>query len=302
MNKKISLLLPTRARTELLKRLFQSLVDNTQDLNDLEIVLCIDDDDFQSHSIEDSRLNIIKVIGPRSTMGDYNTKCLKRSSGDVIILLNDDLTIETAGWDQIILNLALSIPDEIFLAYPNDTESQGRMSTFPILSRKTCDILSDPYPRAYEALYIDHHILDIFIRLKHLGKNRRYYLNNIIFKHNHFINGEIRPDASYFHKNRFSDSIAFLSLHHLRQVSAKRLLSEIEGKPLPKLPHLINYKKPPANLGQAFELYFSAILRDYGLPLSRRFILFIGYLKYFAAMKSGMTFLKRKSYELYGRH
>jgi hypothetical protein len=45
---------------------------------------------------------------------------------------------------------------------------------------------------------------------------------------------------------------------------------------------------------------FSVFLQDHGLPLRRRLILFIGFLKYYAAMKSGMIFLKRKSYEIYG--
>jgi glycosyltransferase involved in cell wall biosynthesis len=300
MNKKISFLLPTRGRPDLLKRLFQSIVDTTHDLKSVEIILCLDDDDLQSQHIDDPRLNIVKLIGTKSTMGDYNTKCLNRSTGDIIILLNDDLTLETPGWDRIISDFALTIPDGIFMAYPNDTESRQHMCTFPIMSRKTCEILSNPYPQEYEALHIDQHIFDIFIRLKHLGKNRMFYFDNVIFKHNHFINGDVRPDASYSHKKRLPDAMVFISLRHLRQVSAQRLLSSIEGRSLPAVSHCVVIEKPPANLLQAIFKYFTVFFRDYGLPLSRRFILFAGFLKYYAAMVSGLNFLKRKSYTLYG--
>ncbi len=300
MNKKISFLLPTRDRAHLLKRLFQSIVDTTYDLENVEIIMCMDDDDSQSHLIDDPRLNIVKLIGAKSTMGDYNTRCLNHSSGDIIMLVNDDLTIETRGWDKIIFDLASTIPDKIFMFYPNDTESRGRMCTFPIMSRKTCEILCNPYPREYAALYIDQHIFDLFIRLKHLGKNRIFYFDHVIFKHNHFINGDVRTDASYSHKKRLPDAMAFISLCHFRQVSAQRLLSSIEGHAQPGLPHHVVLEKSPANLLHAIYKYFSVFFKDYGLPLNRRFILFTGFLKYYAAMESDLTFLKRKSYELYG--
>ena len=174
------------------------------------------------------------------------------------------------------------------------------MCTFPIMTRKTCEILSDPYPKEYDALYIDQHILDIFIRLRHLGENRIFYLENVVFEHNHFINGDVRPDASYLHKKRFSDSMAFISLRHMRQNSAQRLKSAIEGRTLPeKLSSQSSLAKLPGNLFEAFLIYFSVFFQDHGLPLRRRLILFIGFLKYYAAMKSGISILKRKSYEIY---
>ena len=301
MNPKISFLLPTRGRPELLRRLFQSIVDTTHDPDNIEIVMCLDEDDLQSQRIEEPRLNIVKLLGTRSTMGVYNTKCLNHSSGDIIILLNDDLVMETPSWDRIISDFALTIPDGIFMAYPNDTETRQHMCTFPIMSRKTCEILLKPYPLEYEALYIDQHIFDIFIRLKHLGKNRMFYLDNLIFKHNHFINGDVRSDASYAHKKRFPDAMVFISLRHMRQVSARRLLSSIESQSLPVLPHHVVIEKVPASLPEAIFKYFNVFFRDYGLPFRRRFILFAGFLRYYAAMEIGLAFLQRKSYTLYGR-
>lgn len=300
MNHKISLLLPTRGRPYLLKRLFQSIVDHTTDLDNLEVILYMDDDDTNSHCIDDHRLNIVKVIGPRSSMGVYNTICLDHSSGEIIMLMNDDLTICTPGWDQIIINLFSSISDGIFMAYPKDTDAGRMMSTFPIMSRKTCDILLRPYPKEYDSLFIDAHIFDIFIRLKYLGEDRIHYLRKILFDHHHFVNGKVRPDADYSNKNRYKDGMIFISLRQLRQVSAQRLYLSIEGQPLPDLPNPLFMEKSPANLFHAIRFYFSVFLTDFGLPMNQRVQLFIKFSKYYAAMKGGLTFLKRKSYTLYG--
>ena len=111
----------------------------------------------------------------------------------------------------------------------------------------------------------------------------------------------MRPDASYSHKNRFKDAMTFISLRHSRQISAQRLLAAIEDKPLPALlPDHLTSEDPPDNLVHAIMKYFAIFLTDYGLPISWRLLLFIRFTKYYAAMKSGMNFLKRKSYTLYG--
>lgn len=299
MNKKISLLLPTRGRPSLVRRLFQSVIDHTADLENLEIIMYLDEDDSGSHRIEDQRLNIVRIIGPHTTMGGYNTKCLDCSSGEIIILMNDDLIICTPKWDQVILDFTQSIADGIFLAYPDDME-KGNLSTFPIMSRKTCEVLSRPFPEQYVDLFIDNHIFDIFIRLKYLGEDRMFYLDKVKLDHRHFVKGKVRPDASYIHKNRYKDTLTFISLRHMRQVSARRLLAAIEGMPLPSLPNDLVLEQPSANLAHTFVRYFSVCLTDYGLPLSRRLLWFVRLTKYHAAMKSGLHFLKRMSYTLYG--
>ena len=300
MNKKISLLLPTRGRPNLLKRLLRSIIDNTLDLKRIEVILCLDDDDTESHAIDDPRLNIVKLIGHKSTMGDYNTKCLNHATGDIILLMNDDLVICTKEWDQIILDFSLTIPDGIFMAYPNDKEAGKLMSTFPIMSRKTCETLSNPYPKEYDDLFIDIHIFDIFIRLKHIGENRMFYLDKLVFDHRHFVNREVRQDASYAHKNRTKDAMTFISLRHSRQVSAQRLYAAICNMKPPAFRNHLIPEEPPESLVRAFKKYFSVFLLDYGLPLTWRLNYFIRFIKYHAAMKSGLRFLARKSYTLYG--
>jgi glycosyltransferase involved in cell wall biosynthesis len=300
IQEKISLLLPTRCRPHLIQRLFHSISEKTFNPENIEIILCLDDDDPSRDQIPEGGLNVVKIVGPRATMGTYNSIALSHASGDIIMLMNDDLTIETPQWDMKVIEFCRSITDGIFMAYPHDTDNGGKISSFPILSRKTCQILVDPFPRWYESLYIDHHLHDIFIRLTQLGPERMFYLKDIVFDHHHFSNGKVRQDASYGHKNRFRDSTAFINLRIKRQASAKRLFAAIEKKPLPSLPATVTWEIPPTNLGSAVGTYFRVFFRDYGLPFHRRFLLFASFMKYFAAMKSGIGFFKRKSYTLYG--
>lgn len=296
---KISLLLPTRGRSYLLNRLLESISDYSCDINHLEIVLYLDNDDYFNYDIVCNRLNIVKNIGPRETMGAYNTSCLKISSGNIIMLMNDDLVVQTRGWDQKIRSVFQIFPDEIFMAYPNDME-RANLSTFPIMSRKTCDIIGFPFPKEYESLFIDDHIFDIFIRLKKLGHNRLYYLDDVKLDHRHFIDGKVRPDASYTHKNRYKDYITFISLISLRQICACRLLAAIKGTSLPDLPSSVSLLPPPRNFADAVYNYSAKFLWDDGLPLKLRLLWFIRFTKYFVAMKGGIDLLKAKTYTLYG--
>ena len=78
---KISLLLPTRGRPHLVQRIFQSLISQTANLEDIEVVLYVDDDDDRSHSLDCDGVRLVKIIGPRLSHGGYNTACLNRSSG-----------------------------------------------------------------------------------------------------------------------------------------------------------------------------------------------------------------------------
>src|SRR5579885_1672624 len=98
--KRISLLLPTRGRPELVDRFLQSVVAQSTHLELIEVILCVDDDDPASHTISSSLVALKTIIVPRQTMGAYNTKCLENASGDITIAVNDDLIIRTTGWDE----------------------------------------------------------------------------------------------------------------------------------------------------------------------------------------------------------
>lgn len=272
---KISLLLPTRGRPQWVRRVFESLAAHTSRLEDLEVVLYVDEDDEAGRDFSDDGFRVVKIVGPRASMGTYNTACLKRASGDVVMLMNDDVIVRTPAWDRVVLDLAGKVPDGIFLAYANDLHMGKRMCTFPICTKKACEIMIKPYPEEYRTGFIDWHLFDIFKRLRSRGHDRIFYLEQVIFEHRHYMAGKAEIDATYRVKDYYADDWTFASLRNLRQQMAERLEASILGKPLPTLPEVSAMASCPKGLLGVLSRYVRVFLGDVSLPVDERIRLFI---------------------------
>jgi glycosyltransferase involved in cell wall biosynthesis len=272
---RISLLLPTRGRPHLIRRLFDSVVAYTDRLEDLEIILYVDDDDETGQEISDDRISLLKIFGPRLSMGAYNTICLGQASGDYIMLMNDDVIVRTSAWDRKVAELGRTISDGIFLAYPNDLHIGKRMCTFPILTKKACELLLRPYPEEYKTHFIDWHTLDIFKRLCAMGHTRIFYLEDVVFEHCHYMAGKAELDATYEAKDYYQDDWTFLNLRPLRQQMAERLAASIAGRPMPDFQVLAASAPRPDKTANVLLRYISECLGDPVLPIEERVRLFI---------------------------
>lgn len=270
----ISLLLPTRGRPELAKRFLQSVSEQSAHPEDVEIIIYADEDDVDSHQIDYPGLYIERIIGPRTTMGAYNTVCLARSKGEIIVLVNDDMIIRTHGWDEKLRKLDRSIDDKIYLAYGNDLFKKGNLCTFPILSRRTCDVLQEPYHKAYRGAFIDYHLMDIFKRLEHAGYSRIFYLEDVVFEHLHYRTGKAQIDETYKARGRFDDDMLFIGLAEVRKASLSLLLGAVaDGKPeSSELPHYIEMPKPSGPMHAVWD-FARIFLKDKTLPLRWRFFM-----------------------------
>jgi hypothetical protein len=272
---RISLLLPTRGRPHLIRRLFDSLAMHTASVEDIEVILYLDDDDETGQEISDARFSLMKIIGPRLSMGAYNTTCLGRASGDLIMLMNDDVIVRTSAWDRKVAELGRTIPDGIFLAYPNDIHIGKRMCTFPILTKRACELLLRPYPEEYKTYFIDWHVFDIFKRLRAMGYARIFYLEDVVFEHCHYMAGKAEFDDTYRAKDYYQDDWTFLSLRTLRQQMAERLAASIAGRPIPDLQILPAPPLRPDKTSTVLLRYISECLGDSVLPMEERVRLFI---------------------------
>jgi glycosyltransferase involved in cell wall biosynthesis len=280
MRPKISLVMPTRERPKWVERYFQSVVDHTSNLENVEVVLYIDDDDSTSKDLDCNQFRVVKIIGPRLTMGAYNTICMKKSEGDIIVLQNDDMVIRTDGWDEILLNFHNQYDDGIYLAYPNDLYMKEKLSVAPVISRRTCELLGDPFPEPYLGGFIDYHIFDIFIRLKRLGFDRFCFIENLIIEHLHYRFGKSEYDKTYENRGHLDrgDEV-FVELRNVRQEAAQCLVSAINQQPLVPISAIPPIPNPPSGIRFALMEYARAFLFDKGLPVKWRlemFKLFLG--------------------------
>lgn len=265
---RISLLLPTRGRPELLRRFLESLLARSERPEQVEVIVYADADDPPSHGFQIEGLQVRTLVGPRLSMGDYNTACLRQSSGDIVVLGNDDVVIQTRGWDRKLREMHAAMQDGVYLAYPNDLFKGRGLSAFPILSRKACELLGEPFPRDYRGAFIDYHLLDIFKRLERRGHARLIYLEDIVFEHMHYRTGKGDFDDIYGKRDRFGDDDTFKRLRNERSEAAARLLAAIEGETAPR---------PPAAAGPAPRLLQVSLL-DRELPLPWRLRLFLWFL------------------------
>jgi glycosyltransferase involved in cell wall biosynthesis len=203
-----SLLLPTRGRPKLVDRFFQSILDTASCIEDIEIVLCLDEDDLESQHIFSEKLSIRKVILPKgSNMGILNRVCFEASSGRYVMLINDDVIIRTKVWDKIITTLFSSFQDDVALIHVNDLLFGEDLCTFPILSRKAC-LEVGVCPAEYRKYRIDDHIYDTFQMLAYLGHKRILYLADVVFEHDNKVRSHQTPSAQVFKTGESEISIS----------------------------------------------------------------------------------------------
>jgi len=282
---RISLLLPTRGRPALVERLFRSIVATASHLTRIEMIMYVDDDDVGSHQLQSSHFRVKRTIGPGMTMGGYNSACLAQAEGDVVMLVNDDMIFGTRGWDDQLLALDAEYPDKIYLGYGNDLNKGRKLCTFPILSRRTCDLLVEPYPMAYGGAFIDMHLFDIFKRLRYRGFDRIRYLDGLIVEHLHFRAGKAEPDETYLRRNRFSDDATFIAMKSVRSAGAQRLLNVLRGEAEGHYVRNIFERNEPESMMIALRQMSSQFLADKELPVSWRLFLWYRFIGRYLAMR-----------------
>jgi hypothetical protein len=273
----ISLLMPTLARPAAARRFLESVAARSRNLDRVEVVIYADDDDPGSHDLAFEGVSVTRIIGPSTTMGAFNTACLERARGQIVMLVNDDVLIRTDGWDERLLELDARYGDGVYLAYGNDLFKGDRISTFPILSRRTCELLVAPYPPVYRGGLIDYHLFDIFKRLQKLGHDRIRYEKDLVFEHLHYRTGKMPYDGTYDRRSRFGDDSTFLALRACRQAAAERLAAAIAGDPVPSWEPRWPAARRPANLTAAVAEFSTAFLADRALPVRWRLFLFTWY-------------------------
>ncbi len=224
----ISIVLPTRRRVELINRLFESIVATADRADRLEVVLYLDSDDKPSHAIEHPDLKVIKLIDRPAKMGVMARRCYEASTGEYILQLNDDVVCRTPGWDTAMVEAFRQFPDEIALIWCNPASRSDKMPTFPMVSRRTCQLMGSICPADYNRDHIDTHLFDIFVKLHRLGHDRLVYLKDVVVEHLHFLEGKAKFDATYEKPRQFADELVFIAWDEQRRIIAESLARHIE--------------------------------------------------------------------------
>lgn len=142
MTIELSVLLPTRGRTDILKRSLLSLADQAQDPTRIEMLLAFDDDDTASSDwcIE----NVLPELDARGVsydlqqfprlgyirLNEYVNALACAAQGRWMMFWGDDAVMLTPGWDQRILEV------DRFRVLRIPTHNQHPYAIFPIVPRQ----------------------------------------------------------------------------------------------------------------------------------------------------------------------
>ena len=174
-NKKITILLPTRGRPELLEKSLKSLIDRASNPEDIEIMLGLDEDDtatidyiketiapyLQDKGVE-ARANIFKPLGYENLHTYVNTLA-GASMGEWLFFWNDDGIMTTEGWDDVIN----SYTGQFKLLAPNDNHNGHPYAIFPVVPRDWYILTGHLSQNAQNDAWLSHiaYMLDIFERI-----------------------------------------------------------------------------------------------------------------------------------------
>lgn len=139
----ISVLLPTRGRTDALKTSVMSLIDLADDPTSIQIMLGFDDDDNDSQNwAVENIIPIIEAAGSRVNifrfnrlgylrLNEYVNTLAHNSSADWLMFWNDDAVMKTQGWDQEIRKF-----DGKFRVLRMPTHNEHPYAIFPIVPKE----------------------------------------------------------------------------------------------------------------------------------------------------------------------
>jgi hypothetical protein len=117
MFKRVSVLVPTRARSGYLRQMLESYKATLVDSETSEIIFRCDDDDPDSAAMV-RQLGYRCVVGPRRlgyrSLPTFYNEMLEEATGDLFLCGNDDMVFRTRGWASGVLELANQYPDGIF--------------------------------------------------------------------------------------------------------------------------------------------------------------------------------------------
>ncbi len=267
MSVNISVIVPSRGRPKILMRMISSIFEKAAYKEKVEVVLLLDKDDQKSLQLSFEQYKVVRLVCDQMSMGNRIIQSIEAASGETLVITNDDVVVQTKGWDELIRSTAISFADGIYLLYPNDGFKNKKLATFPVFSKRAVSLGLLDGLNEFQGSFIDLHLLEIFQRIRHRGHNRIRYLENILFEHMHYRLGKAPWDDTYARRDRFYDGPIFSSLNKTRRIMAGRFLKIIGGET--KLePSRLNTESK----SRYWVVYFFELIFDNGLPLNTRIL------------------------------
>jgi hypothetical protein len=203
-----SIILASRERVHLLDSLLNSIVNNTGDKNNVEVLCVIDTDDRVTRRFVErfkTTCSFVRFIvrdrAPNLNDDYLNWAWRNFSTGDNIVIVNDDVIFKTPNWDQHIM-FALSQyladkPDGIAYGWIEDglKSRAGNLNycCFPLVTRKAAEVVGFVMPPEFPGWGADIGLYRIYSAI-----NRVCEIPVVSFEHvSHHTGKRIRDHISH---------------------------------------------------------------------------------------------------------
>ena len=143
----ISFCCPSRGRPELAKRLVDTATETQKGTT--EFLFYLNDDDEKLEQYRDLLDEKYYTVGPnQSTCYSWNLMSHK-ANNDIVMLMGDDVQVQTKDWDQLIADEFDKYEDKILMVVPSDDRVKGNKN----LGTETKLWPDEPLPAAHFAVH-----------------------------------------------------------------------------------------------------------------------------------------------------
>ena len=116
---------PSRGRPELAKRLVDTATATQK--HDTEFLFYLNEDDGKLQEYKDLLDKKHYTVGPnQSTCYSWN-QMAEKAKHDIVMLMGDDVQVQTQDWDSIIVNEFKRFKDRILMVVPSDGRRKGTL-------------------------------------------------------------------------------------------------------------------------------------------------------------------------------
>jgi len=185
---KISILHPSRSRSQQAKITSEKWLHNSSGLTEIEYIVSIDHSDQSKQKyIDIFSSGFFKVISNNNTcVVEATNEAAKISTGEILILVSDDFDC-FQDWDMKIVDAVSYNHCYVLKTYDG---LQKWIVTLPIMDRNYYENQGYFYHPSYRHMFCDSdmtHKADL--------EGKLIIRNDIIFPHNHFSTGRTRKDS-----------------------------------------------------------------------------------------------------------
>ena len=199
---KIVIKFPTRSRPEKFKKVFQKYIDFLSGKHDVRFVITMDEDDTTMNTPEIKEWLDSLDIDMKYKYGDSKSKIeacnadLEDESGDILVLISDDMTPCIEGYDDIIsMGFDEVFPDYVGAIKFNDglRSEEDILMTLPVIGFPLYEAVGHLYHPDYTSLYCDNEMTSLFASMNVLAKSPTCIIRHDWVPGNH-------PAADELHK------------------------------------------------------------------------------------------------------